>query len=433
MAVPTAPPAPSLSWTSPESFRVSWRGLTASPAVTSWEVRWRTAAGEDPAGSWQSRAGLGAAVRSFAVDGLDPGAVHEAQVRARNTDGAGPWSPSLTVTTQEAEAMTILQSDLTSVAVGVETADALVAATRRVPYVEGSYTPTVERMTLEEAAGTLADTRDVVVSRGSELELTAELDTENLLAALLCSLARVSPAADASAQLWTFTPSVAAPSGLATATWEISATDGDSAQYRARFGHARATEWSVEASGGATARLSSRWEGRAEQALASPANPDAPDRWIVPAQSFECFIDDSWAALGTSRSSTVRSLNLRVDPGLEGAPAMAGRADLDIEYWRRGRIRGRLELIVDHDASAGSELAHWKAGDLRYFRLHADNGLSGANARAVTFDFVGRYVDSPDVLARDGAVHTLALAADLRADEDRNILRVQVRNGLAAY
>ena len=68
-----------------------------------------------------------------------------------------------------------------------------------------------------------------------------------------------------------------------------------------------------------------------------------------------------------------------------------------------------------------------------YFRLHADNGLSGANARAVTFDFVGRYVDSPDVLARDGAVHTLALAADLRADEDRNILRVQVRNGLAAY
>ena len=106
---------------------------------------------------------------------------------------------------------------------------------------------------------------------------------------------------------------------------------------------------------------------------------------------------------------------------------------MDISYWRRGRIRGGLTLVVDHDGDAGSELAKWEAGDLRYIRVEATNGETGANLRKVTIDTCGRYIESPDVLSSDGPQHTLDLATQLRADSDNNILRIEITNGLANW
>ena len=129
----------------------------------------------------------------------------------------------------------------------------------------------------------------------------------------------------------------------------------------------------------------------------------------------------------------MRSFNFDLDPGLAEAPALTGRADLDAAYWRRGRIRGGLNVVVDHDADAAAELAHWKAGDLRYTRLAATNGKAAADLRSLQIDVVSRYIDTPDPLASDGAQHTLDLASELRADAAGNILSIEVINGLATF
>ena len=331
--------------------------------------------------------------------------------------------------------MTILQSDLTEVQIGLEGANSagtLVAATQKIPYVTGSYEPTINRKTLEERGTVLADTTDVVTSRGSTLDLTEELNTETILGALMTALADVSPTSLSGARRWLFTPAVTAPSALRTATWEIAATDGASSNYRARFGHARCTALGIEASAD-TAQLTTTWMGRARQALNSPAAVNAPARWIVPAAAFRVFLDDTWGALGTTSIGVVRSLSLDIDPGITEAMALAGRSDLDAAYWRRGRIRGAASIVVDHDGDTTGELAHWESGDLRYCRLEASNGASGANLRRIRIDLAMRYIDTPDVLAVDGSVHTLDLAGELRADSANNILAIEVVNGLASF
>ena len=81
----------------------------------------------------------------------------------------------------QAAAVQILQADLTELQAGIETtAGTLVAATRKLPFTDGSYSPMIERKTLEERGTVLADTDDVIVRRGSELEITQELDTSTI-------------------------------------------------------------------------------------------------------------------------------------------------------------------------------------------------------------------------------------------------------------
>ena len=328
----------------------------------------------------------------------------------------------------------ILQSDLTEIQIGIETtAGTLVAATQKIPYVSASYTPTQDRKTLEEKGTVLADTTDVVTGRGSELELTEELNTETLISALRCSLRATAPVTAANMpQTWTFTPQVTVPSTLSTATIEVAATDGAAANDRRRFGFARPTSISIESSAD-TAQITTNWMGRAAQALAAAAALTPPERWVIPSALFACYIDDTWATLGTTQYGLLRSFSVDIDPGLAAAPALSGRADLDLPYWLRGRIRGSVALVVDHDADASGELAHWVAGDLRFVRLEASNGAAAADLRRLRIDMCTRYIDSPDVIASDGAQHTLDLAGMFRADTANNILRVEVTNGLATF
>ena len=435
MAAPAQPAAPALDRAEPRSLRVHWTALAPppDPPQQSWSLRWRTAAHDgDPPGPWQTRTGVNAATLTATIPDLDPDTPHDVAVRAVNSDGDGPWSAALVASTQEDPIMPLLQADLTAVQIGIESASNpgdLVAATRRILYTDGSYEPIVQRQTLEERGAVLADTTDVVTMRGSTLDLTEELSPETVVAPLLCALAAVDPTTDDSARLWTFQPAVNAPTGLRTATIEVAETDGAAGNYRGRFGHARPTSISIEASTD-TATLSTTWMGRRRQALTTPSSAAPPDRWIIPAAAFEVSIDPNWAALGTTKVGVVRSLALTIDPGLTEAQALAGRSDLDAAYWRRGRIRGNLELTVDHDDDTTDELSHFETGALRYVRLHAHNGGDAAAARALTIDAVVRWIDTPDVLAADGPTHTLDLAGQLRADAAGNILRIAARNAL---
>ena len=440
MTAPAAPAAPTVAWTAPDALRIEWRSIAPppAPALLSWSVQWRSSATADPpaaAGDWQARTGIDPAATAATIPDLAPGTAYDFQVRGANQTGDGAWSPSLTATTQETEPMAILQADLTELQIGLEgaaTPGTLVAATRKIPYVSASWEPMVQRKTLEERGTVLADTTDVVVRRGSTLEITEELNTETIIAALMCALADVNSSASNSAREWVFTPAVTAPSGLRTATIEIAATDGASDNYRGRFGHARPTAISIDAST-ETAQLTTTWMGRRRVPLNSPAAVDAPARWVIPAALLSVSVDAAWADLGNTRVGTVRSLTVEIDPGLTEADALAGRPDLDAAYWRRGRIRGGVRLVVDHDGDTTGELTAYESGALRYIRIAATNGATGAGLRSLTLDLVGRYIDPPDVIAVDGSVHTLDMAAQLRADSDNNIMRATVVNGLSTF
>ena len=385
-----------------------------------------------PAGPWVETAGiLLAAISQYVVANLQANQAYEFQALATNADGNGPWSATLDAATLEVDNVGILNQDLTKVQIGLEGASApgtLVAATRLVPYMDGSYEPEITRKSLDEIRGVRADIDDVVTRRMSTLELTQELDFENILAAFLCGFASVTPSGS-DPYTWGFTPGTSAPVALRTATIEIAETDGASAHYRRRFGFARPTTIGIEA-GDDTGQISTTWEGRAAQALTAPTSVPELGRTIIPAALFQVYIDDTWAKLGDTAFGQLRSLSAEYIPGLQMAYNEQGRADLDATHWRRMRMRGTLSLTVDHDGDTSAELAHWEGGDLRFVRIEAVSGT-----KRLTLDHCMRYLDTPDVLAADEKQHTLELNGELRADTTsaRNQFRAAVVNGVSSW
>ena len=332
--------------------------------------------------------------------------------------------------------MAVNLRSLTRLGVGIEAANAqgtLVPATMGVPAGDMSFTPAVERKILEESNQLLAHRVAVPVKRESTLDVTTELAPETLLPVLLCSAANTAPTTGNDLpQSWVFEPSIAAPSALDTATWEISLR-GSAAGRATRFGYARPTSWSIEASG-ETSQLSAAWMGRAEQPLPAAAAVAVPDRWIVPAALWRAWIDDTWAALGTTAFSRVRSVQFEFDPGLTPAPTFSGRPDLDMSDWWRGKLGGKLTILADHDAAAAGEIGHWRAGDKRFVRLEATNSGSAAGLRRIRIDACVQMIDDIDVLSVDDERHTVELAGDLFASDDTTaeFLAIAVDCGLGA-
>ena len=333
--------------------------------------------------------------------------------------------------------MAILNEDLTKVQIGIEaTPGTLVPATNLIPFMEGSYRPVHERKLLDEKRGLMSDYEDVLVYQASELELTQELDYENILASFLCGFASAPAAmlpAGAGPYVWTFTPGRTAPVDLASATFEIAESDGGAANYRRRFGYARPTSIGIEVDE-ETGQLTTTWMGRAAQTLATPAAVNPLARRIVPAALFSCYVDDTWATLGTTLVGQVRSMTLDYVPGLAPAKNKQGRVDLDHTGFYRSRFQGSVTLSIDHDGDTSPELTHFEAGDLRFIRLAATTG-SGTSLRRLQLDHSVRYIDTPDVLSADGKQHTLELVGQLRSDTtaDANLFEAEVTNGLATY
>ena len=93
---PGVPAAPAVEDASADSLAVSWSPPdNAGPPILGYRIRYRIAV----TGSWReaSHAGL-----ETTLGGLLGGTRYEVQVRARNEDGTGPWSPSGSGTTLSA-------------------------------------------------------------------------------------------------------------------------------------------------------------------------------------------------------------------------------------------------------------------------------------------------------------------------------------------
>ncbi len=87
---PAAPAAPKVTGASLTSVLLAWRApANTGPAVNDYDVRYRKQSATD----WTSHAFTGTKTVAT-IPGLEPNATYEAQVRARNAEGVGAWSPS---------------------------------------------------------------------------------------------------------------------------------------------------------------------------------------------------------------------------------------------------------------------------------------------------------------------------------------------------
>ena len=95
---PGAPAAPTLTVASGRSLRVSWRppARRGDSAVTDYDVRYRASG----ASSWSDHPFTGTGTATT-IAGLTAGTTYSVQVRARNSQGAGAYSPSATATPNE--------------------------------------------------------------------------------------------------------------------------------------------------------------------------------------------------------------------------------------------------------------------------------------------------------------------------------------------
>ena len=87
---PAAPAAPKVTGASLTSVQLAWRApANTGPAVNDYDVRYRKQSATD----WTSHAFTGTKTVAT-IPGLESNATYEAQVRARNAEGVGGWSPS---------------------------------------------------------------------------------------------------------------------------------------------------------------------------------------------------------------------------------------------------------------------------------------------------------------------------------------------------
>ena len=96
-SAPDAPAAPAVVPAARE-IAVSWRVPPGNgAAITEQQVRWR------PHGmTWDTpAAAVSASATRYTISGLNSGVAYEVQVRARNSEGWGPWSAAAVATTQE--------------------------------------------------------------------------------------------------------------------------------------------------------------------------------------------------------------------------------------------------------------------------------------------------------------------------------------------
>ena len=321
------------------------------------------------------------------------------------------------------------------------------APNRLVPHIIGSgFTDMFERTTLDEARGVLARVDDPVVRRGSTLELQQELDWDLSLLALQCGIELVTGAPtqvagqDGTPYLYTFEANPTAPAAKASATFEVLQSDGTNDHIRRQFSHARPTQIALDFTDGNTTKLNTTWMGGAATAGVKPDIPatQLATRRVVPVALWTVALDDSWGALGGSVATNVRGIGWTLNTGIAPSYHLRGRETLDLDGWYDGRIEGTLTLTFDIDAAAAAEIAHWRAGDLRYVRLKADNGHNVAERpyRAIEIDQALRVVTSPNLLANDGEQATVALEGQIRAGAalaNDDFLRVVVASGLAEW
>lgn len=314
------------------------------------------------------------------------------------------------------------------------TAGTAVAATYKL-VGEGTYKPIVEREFEEYPRGVRAMVTDGGFDKmkGSEIEFEGSLTFEELLLPLDSGLVSVTTTG-AGPYTHTFTPTLTAAQVVKSYTAEFVVDDGSTKHYQREAAYMLCSELEVELKANEIAMMKMKMNGRAEQtstmtAALSPITGRTP----VPSNLFKVFIDDAGSGVGgTQKSGLVRVAKLAIKFGNEPDFTLDGRSDLDKTGNQPQPLTATLDLTMEHNADAATEIGKWRTASKRFIRLKADNGAAAGANKAITFDGCFVYTDSPEFSEDDGTeIVTLKLQLEYDSTWGK-ALEAVVINGLSA-
>ena len=254
----------------------------------------------------------------------------------------------------------------------------------------------------------------------------SELDYEQLMLFLETGLASARTTGTGP-YVHCFAPNLASAPSVRSATYEYVVDDGTKQHFERAFSFGTTLRLTIDLAFDQTARMATEIFGRAEQPVSAVASTSALTRTPVQSSDFTLSIDDAWADLGlTQRSSAIRAASLDLFFGLVPDYTFDGRADPEFTALQWGRVRGALNVTLEHDADAAAEVQAWRDRTQRFIRLHAASGT-----KSLQFDMSGFYTAAPRIRReRDDELVTLnyALAYDPVSGE---ALQAELVNDLA--
>jgi hypothetical protein len=331
------------------------------------------------------------------------------------TDGAPPASPG--------------RYSLRSIAYGMEATPGATAVPATLLVGDGLHVSDVARWAPTQELGLRGAVRPaggVPVLGRSALRFESEADFEQVMLFLETSLgAATTTGSGPYTHSYLVDPSAAPQPRSATVQLRIDSGFGEIEKREFTFATTR--RLTLEVAEGQTSRLAAELVGRADAASAQAVPTTMLARTPIEASDVELFVDESWAALGTTPlSGALRELSLDLLPGLEPEYTLDERVGLDFSRLRWGRLQGALRFEIDHDATSAAEVAAWRAGTQRFVRLRA-----ASSTKELRVDLAGHYIGRP-VLHRDGDTESVRLSLSVDLDPTTaQMVAVQVTNELA--
>lgn len=315
------------------------------------------------------------------------------------------------------------------------TAGTAVPATKKI-VGDSTYTPMIEREFEEYPRGVRAMVTGggFAKQQGSKIEHDGNLTYEEILYPLLSGIVNDAAPTGSDPYTWDFAPVLTGQASLKTITAEFVVNDGSTLHYEREAAYCFTTEFEIDIQANDVAKLKWTMEGRAEGAsTVTAALAPITGRTVVPSNLFALWIDDSGGTVGTTaKTGTLRGANIKVTTGALPDYTLDGRTALDHTGVQSQMLKGELELTMEHNANAATEIAAWRAGTVRLVRLKADNGGAGAANREITLDMGIAYTDPPEFSQEDG-IEIVTMKGAFEYDSGLGgAFIAQVINGLAA-
>lgn len=315
------------------------------------------------------------------------------------------------------------------------TAGTAVAATKKI-VGESVYTPIIEREFEEYPRGVRAMVTGggFAKQQGCRIEHDGNLTFEEILYPMLSGVVNDAAPSGSGPYTWDFTPILTGQASVKTITAEFVVDDASTKHYERESAYCVTTEFEVDIQVNDVAKLKWAMAGRAEGASTfTGALAPITGRTVVPSNLFGLWIDASGGTIGTTaKLGTLRGANIKVTTGVLPDYTLDGRTTLDHTGIQTQMLKGEIELTLEHNAHAATEIGIWRTGGVRLVRLKADNGLGGASNKAITFDMAMVYTDPPEFSQEDG-IEIVTLKGALEYDSAfGGAFICTVINGLAA-
>lgn len=328
---------------------------------------------------------------------------------------------------------------LRQVQLGFESTQGTLVAATQMMVGEGVYKPEIDREFEDFPRGVRAPVTGggFAIRRGATLTFTTNLDYQQAIFIFGASLLHDAAPTGTGPYTWTYTPDLThnLSTDIRAVTVEYVISDGTTLHYQRESGFGMVTSWKITLAYNQPAKITFEMFMRAEQtSTVTGALTPMTGRAQIPSNLFTVFMDASGGTLGsTQKTTTIREATLSFTSGLVAAYALDGRADLDLTHVNAGMMDATLALKMEHNATAASEIAIWRAGGVRLIRLKADNGAATTANRQFQVDLAAKYLEPPSFEHEDPGIEMVSMNMGLEYDSGAALaLAAQIINGTSA-